>query len=133
MLWMPDTNVWINLIKHPGGAEEAGLLRHTRSEICSCTIVLAELWHGARKYGRPDRRRKHLDRLLSGLRSFPFDEAAADEYADIRHQLEVTGQTIGGNDLLIAAVCRSQDVTLATANTREFTRVPGLKIENWSS
>jgi predicted nucleic acid-binding protein len=42
--------------------------------------------------------------LLSGLRSFSFDDRAADEYADIRHQLGVAGQTIGGNDLLIAAI-----------------------------
>ncbi len=133
MLWMPDTNVWINIIKRPGGHEESGLLRHTRSEICTCTIVVAELWHGARKYGRPDRRREHIDRLLSGLPCFPFDEAAADEYADIRHQLEVAGQVIGGNDLLIAAVCRSREVTLVTANTGEFARVSGLKIEDWSS
>ncbi len=60
MLWMPDTNVWINIIKRPGGYEEAGLLRHTRAEICTYTILVAELWHGARK-------RNHIEQLQWSL------------------------------------------------------------------
>ena len=62
----------------------------------------------------------------------PFDDAAAEEYAKIRIYLERRGRIIGHNDLMIAAAARSRDLTLVTHNVREFTRVPGLRIEDWA-
>ncbi len=65
--------------------------------------------------------------LLAPYRSLPFDDAAADQYARIRHELETGGRTIGPNDLLISAICCANDLTLVTANTGEFGRVSGLR------
>ena len=61
----------------------------------------------------------------------PFDTPADDCYAKIRHILKVQGMPIGANDLLIAAHALSLDLILVTANVREFSRVPNLKLENW--
>ena len=60
------------------------------------------------------------------------DDIAAEYYGRIRFELERQGQVIGPNDLLIAAICLAHDCTLVTSNTAEFSRVPGLKCEDWS-
>ena len=61
----------------------------------------------------------------------PLDEPADEHYADIRAELERAGTPIGSHDLFIAAHARSRDMTLITHNMREFTRVPGLRVEDW--
>ncbi|QDU58086.1 type II toxin-antitoxin system VapC family toxin [Aeoliella mucimassa] len=133
MAWLPDTNVWINLLKQPGSLLERKVLSHSPDQILLCSIVKAELWHGAQKYGRTDRRLSLLDKLFAQFASLPFDDEAARHYADIRHQLESIGAVIGPNDLKIAAICRSTNLVLVTANLSEFSRVEGLQLEDWTS
>lgn len=133
MPWLPDTNVWIQLLKHPGGSVESRLLSHSPTEIRLCSIVKAELWHGAMKYERTDRRVAALAKLFGGFVSLPFDHVAAWHYGAIRHGLEIVGLPIGPNDLKIAAICRARGLTLVTNNTREFLRVRDLKVEDWSA
>ena len=69
--------------------------------------------------------------ILSALEVLPFDSPADRHYADIRQQLTRRGEIIGPNDLLIAAHARSQNLTVIIANTREFSRVPELGVEDW--
>lgn len=133
MPWLPDTNIWIRMLKSPGGELEQAVLRHAPDQIRLCSIVKAELWHGAHKYGRTDRRLDVLRRLFADFISLPFDDDAAWQYADIRHALEDAGCVIGPNDLKIAAICRAHNLTLVTANTSEFSRVANLDVEDWSS
>jgi len=133
MAWLPDTNVWIQVLKQPGGRLEQTVLSHPPDHILLCSVVKAELWHGAHKYGRTDRRLAVLAKLFAGLVSLPFDDDAAWHYADIRHQLEFAGSVIGPNDLKIAAICRASGLTMVTSNTAEFSRVPNLQIEDWSN
>jgi tRNA(fMet)-specific endonuclease VapC len=130
MPFLPDTNVWISLLKNPGGRLDTRISAEPVSEIHLCSIVKAELWHGAQKYGNQERRLRALGMLFSPFRSLPFDDAAAREYADIRHELETEGRVIGPNDLKIAAIARACGLTLVTADP-EFSRVRGLKVENW--
>lgn len=132
MAWLLDTNIWIRLLKSPDGNLEGRVLRQQPSEIRICSVVKAELWHGAHKYERRERRLVALDVLFRQFASLPFDDAAARHYADIRHQLETKGQTIGPNDLQIAAICRANGLTLVSTNTSEFGRVQGLKVEDWT-
>jgi tRNA(fMet)-specific endonuclease VapC len=73
-----------------------------------------------------------LDEFLRYVEVLDYPAAAALNYARIRADLKVRGTMIGGNDLLIAAHARSIGLTLVTNNTREFSRVHGLKIENWT-
>lgn len=92
----------------------------------------AELLHGARKYEKREDRIARVERTLAPFRSLPFDDAAAREYAEIRDVLETRGAVIGPNDLLIAAIARAHALTLVS-NNREFERVDGLKVEDWTS
>jgi tRNA(fMet)-specific endonuclease VapC len=133
MAWLLDTNAWIYHLKNPGGPIEQRLNRASPSEILLCSVVKAELWHGAQKYERQERRLAALQNLFQPLVSLPFDDTAARHYATIRHELESRGQVIGPNDLKIAAICQAHGLTLVTANTNEFGRVAGLKVEDWAT
>jgi tRNA(fMet)-specific endonuclease VapC len=132
MPWLLDTNVWITLLKR-----RAPLLRRKVDAldpdmILTCSIVKAELRHGAWKYELPDLRRAQVNAAMAPYRSLPFDDAAAEHYAYIRHDLERRGEIIGPNDLKIAAICLAHGLTLVSANAGEFSRVAGLPVEDWS-
>ena len=70
--------------------------------------------------------------FLSGITILPFGPEAAQAYGEIRHTLQSQGQLIGANDLLIAAHAKTAGLILVTHNTREFSRIEGLKIEDWA-
>jgi tRNA(fMet)-specific endonuclease VapC len=72
-----------------------------------------------------------MENMLAAIEVLPLEAEAQRHYADIRLRLERSGQPIGPNDLLIAAHARSLGLTLVTDNTGEFSRVPGLSVENW--
>ena len=131
MAFLPDTNVWISLLKNPASALDARIRAHPVSEILLCAVVKAELWHGAEKYGNRERRLRALEILFAPFASLPFDDAAARQYAEIRHRLETQGRVIGPNDLKVAAIARAHGLTLVSADS-EFRRVPGLIVEDWT-
>jgi tRNA(fMet)-specific endonuclease VapC len=128
-----DTNCWITLLKGRCPALKLRWSALTADELFTCSIVKAELWHGARKYDHSAQRRSVVDRLLAPYRSIPFDDPAAECYAAIRHELEMRGVIIGPNDVKIAAICVAFDLTLITANQAEFSRVRGLRLEDWTA
>lgn len=127
-----DTNVWIKLIKRRAPAVRAKLESLDPLRILTCSVVKGELWHGALRYENAEQRRAQVDAAMHPYASLPFDDAAAAEYARIRHVLEAEGRCIGPNDLLIAAICVANEVTLVTGNLDEFERVPGLRAEDWT-
>lgn len=130
-MFLFDTNCWIVLLKGRSTRLEERWGSVAANELLTCSVVKAELWHGAHKYNDPAERRRIVDHWLGLYRSLPFDDAAARQYADIRHHLEGRGEIIGPNDLKIAAICLSHDLTLVSANREEFGRVPGLRLEDW--
>jgi tRNA(fMet)-specific endonuclease VapC len=93
MAFLPDTNVWISLLKNPGGNLDARVRSQPVTDIFLCAVVKAELWHGAEKYGNRERRLRALDLLFAPFASLPFDDAAARQYAELRHHLEVQGRS----------------------------------------
>jgi tRNA(fMet)-specific endonuclease VapC len=125
-----DTNILSDLIRHPQGNIANKIHAVGESSVCTSIIVAAELRFGAAKSGS-SRLTDRVDIALSALEVLPSDSPADRHYADIRQQLTRRGEIIGPNDLLIAAHARSQDLIMITANTREFSRVPQLGVENW--
>ena len=99
-------------------------------KICTSIIVAAELRYGCAKSGSK-RLLKAVEALLGEIAVLPFDVPADAEYGGIRSKLEAGGTPIGGNDLLIAAHAQATGATIVTANSDEFKRIRGLKVENW--
>lgn len=93
----------------------------------------AELLFGAEKSARRELVQKQLQRFFSRFKSMPFDDAAAQTYGLLRATLEKEGQPIGPNDMLIAAIALAGELTLVTHNTAEFSRVPGISLEDWET
>jgi tRNA(fMet)-specific endonuclease VapC len=127
-----DTDTCINAMKgrYPGMVAMFGQFEPADFGIPA--IVHAELLLGILKCQSPAKTRDIVEAFLAPFELIPFDRAAAREYAIVRHDLEVMGKTIGPNDLMIAATVRARNLTLITHNVREFKRVTGLMIEDWS-
>lgn len=101
------------------------------SDVCLSAISRSELAFGAEASPQPQRDRERLDLLLRHMSVVDYPSGAAAHYAEIRAFLKKRGTMIGANDLFIAAHARCEGLVLVTNNTREFSRVPGLQIENW--
>jgi len=103
------------------------------SEVLLCSVVVYELRHGAERSSDPAREHAKLDVFLAPFASLPFDDHCARKCAEIRHELERQGNVIGPHDLQIAAIALHHGLTLVTHNVPEFSRIPGLKLEDWES
>src|SRR4051812_9041055 len=133
--YLLDTNTWIALLRWQNAGVLSRLKAQPAEEILLCSVVLAELWFGAE---RSDRNRRDdnfriIDEHADNYESLSFDNLAARDYAAIRAELINIGQPIGPNDTMIAAIARSRGATLITNNTAEFSRVPGLALDDWHS
>lgn len=106
------------------------LLSVSAGECCLSVITLAELRFGAARVNS-ERLRRQIEGFVALAPAVPFDHPADLSYAETRTHLEARGTPIGPHDLFIVAHALSLDPTLVTANIREFSRVPGLKVENW--
>ncbi len=96
------------------------------------TVTLHELWFGVHNSGRAAFNAKRLQDLVAALDVYPFDDPAAELSAELRAGLKAKGTPIGGFDTLIAGHALSLHAVLVTNNTREFGRVAGLKLEDWT-
>ena len=132
MHFLLDTNICIYLIKNRPPEVLEKFKQHPPSEVAISTITLFELEYGAEKSNRKQQAQKALKKFLSPLDIVDLDQAAANEAAIIRAQLEKKGTPIGPYDILIAGLARSRSMTLVTNNTKEFSRVDGLLLENWT-
>ena len=132
MRYLLDTNTIIFALKDAQREAALRIGQAAQSEVFVCSVVEAELYHGATKYERPSRREVVLGAFLQPFQSLPFDSSCVPHYARIRDHLESRGQIIGGNDLMIAAIAVTHDLTVVTHNCDEFNRVPGLSVEDWS-
>ncbi len=130
MRYLLDTNIVSDMMHRPQGNVTVRIGQVGQDSIFTSIVVVSELRFGVEKRGS----KKLADRLNDVLSELPVEglNAPSDEhYANIRAMLERQGELIGQNDLFIAAHALALDAVLVTANEREFSRVPGLKIENW--
>jgi tRNA(fMet)-specific endonuclease VapC len=132
MIYLIDTNIVIFALKDSQRAVARRLASISADEIVLASVVEAELYHGAEKYARAERRRETLTGFLALYPRLPFDSRCVPHYARIRHHLELQGQIIGANDLMIAATALAHGLTVITHNCDEFSRVPGLLWEDWA-
>lgn len=130
--YMLDTNMIAYARNRRPACVLERLLAHDPSEISISSITMAELEYGVFNSSRPQQNRIALMMFLSEISVLSFDAAASLEYGSIRFHLKKNGIIIGGNDILIAAHARSLGLTLVTHNTREFSRVENLHIEDWA-
>jgi tRNA(fMet)-specific endonuclease VapC len=130
-----DSNVVIAVIngRSPQVRERMEQALVSEEPIALSAIVLFELWFGIAKSERRAANIAELEAFLArGFEILALDDDDAEEAGDIRATLARAGTPIGPYDVLIAAQARRRDATLVTANGREFSRVPGLKIEDWT-
>lgn len=131
MIYLLDTNVCIHLLneKHPAILHH--FRQHVPADIALCSVVKAELLYGARRSQRVEANLQLLKAFFAPLQSLPFDDECAEHYGQIHADLLTQGKPIGPNDTMIAAIARAHDATLITHNIGEFSRVAGLRMEDW--
>lgn len=133
MIYLPDTNACITLLRQ----RDQRLIERWQSvrmtDIVLCAITVYELRYGAQRSSNPYSEHSKLDLFFSPFTSLPFDDHCAKRCAELRAELEANGKVIGPHDLQIAAIALQHGLTLVTHNSREFSRIIGLKLEDWEA
>lgn len=129
-MYLLDTNTLIYFFKGLGKVAE-NILSHSPKDITIPAIVLFELEVGIVKSNYPTQKRQQLESFVSQITIIPFEAKAARFAAAVRTNLEKLGMPIGPYDTLIAGTALSANSTLVTHNTKEFSRIVNLSIEDW--
>lgn len=130
--YLLDTNICIYIRQTKPERVLRRFRRLRPGEAVLSVITYGELFYGAMKSAQRAVALGKLHELAHLLPALPLPEAAAEVYGTIRAQLEARGETIGNNDLWIAAHALISGLILVTNNEREFGRVQGLRVQNWT-
>lgn len=130
MKYLLDTNICIYLINHRPERVLQHFYQHKIGDIAISAITASELAFGVEKTGSA-RNRRALEKFFLPLEILPFDDRAIWHYGKLRADLQRKGTPIGSLDMLIAAHALSLSMTLVTNNTKEFSRIANLTLENW--
>lgn len=133
MMYMLDTNAIIMAVRHPEWPIYPKIKEHLGKDLCISAVTYGELEYGIRKSANPEKNRLAITKILLGIRILDFDSRAAVHFGDIFAELESKRMRIGDRDTMIAAHARSLGYTVVTNNTREFSRVKGLNVEDWKN
>ena len=131
MTYLLDTNTCIRHLNQRSTPISKKLRLLSPKDIAVCSVVKAELYHGAMKSNNSARILVNQQLFLQAYQSLPFDDKAAEFYGKVKADLERFGTLIGPNDMLIASIALASSLILVTHNTREFSRVAGLSLEDW--
>lgn len=129
-LYMLDINIVSDLLRHPDSSAAKRIAEVGPDAICVSIITAAELRYGCARKGSA-KLLAHVEAILESVQVLALDVPADAEYGGIRVELEAAGKPIGPNDLLIAAHACAAGAILVTDNAGEFSRVRGLRVENW--
>ena len=132
MRYILDTDICIYIIKKKPEQVLKKLAKLASTDIAISTVTLSELIYGAEKSQHKEKNLEALTGFLVPIDILPWDDSAAKKAGEIRAVLEKSGKVIGPYDLQIAGQALSLNLTLVTNNEKEFSRVKGLKIENWA-
>lgn len=133
MKYLLDTNICVGIIRQKRPKLLQKLTQYSISDITVSSITVAELQFGVQKSSYPAQNSQALIQFLAPLTLLDFDYRAAEAYGHIRAYLEAQGTPIGSLDTLIAAHALSRNLIVVTSNVKEFARVRGLMVEDWSS
>jgi tRNA(fMet)-specific endonuclease VapC len=129
--YLLDTNTCIEYLRRATPRLVSRIQSKRPREVRLCSVVLAELYHGAHRSADPLTNLKLVNELSETFISLAFDDRAAETYGQLRATLEATGSIIGPYDLQIAAIGLTRGLIVVTSNVGEFSRVPGLVVEDW--
>lgn len=132
MKYMLDTNICIFAINRRPPEVRARFENLAIGDVGISSVTVSELQYGIAKSAYPERNQAALAKFLSPLVVLSYGEEAAREYGIIRYHLEKQGKPIGSMDMMIAAHALALNLTLVTNNLSEFSRVPRLKVEDWT-
>ena len=130
MRFLLDTNILSDLVRNPRGRITDRIKAVGEENVCTSIMVAAELRYGAVKKDSP-RLTMQLEAVLRAIDVLALEQPTDDVYGALRARLEQAGRSIGANDLFIAAHALALRHTLVTDNTREFSRIDDLRVENW--
>lgn len=129
--YMLDTNIIIYIIKNRPEQVKRQFKLH-KDQMCISSVTLGELVFGAEHSQQVERNLADIEAMIARLEVLPFDNKAAYHFGQIRAALYSIGRPIGPYDMMIAGQARASGLILVTNNSKEFERVPGLQLENWS-
>ncbi len=130
LAYMLDTNICIYVMKNYP-QELRDKFNSLAEQLCISSITLGELHYGAEKSARRADNLIAVEHFVARLEVLPFDEKAAAHYGQVRAELERAGTPCGPHDMQIGGHARSQGLIIVTNNMREFSRVKGIRVENW--
>lgn len=128
VLYVLDTDAVVDVVRGRHGVA-ARLAQESPEDVAIASMTLAELLYGAQCAQDPARSELAVRRFIEPVRVISFGRRASELHGRLRHATRQ--KTVGPNDLVIAATALAHDATLITANVREFSRIPNLRIENW--
>jgi len=131
MKYLLDTNACIKFINGDSESIKLKLQSYKPEDILLCSIVKSELMYGVQKSTKTAKNRERLNQFFLPFESLSFDDNCAAVYSEIRAALEKKGNVIGAYDMQIAAIAIRYNLILVTHNTKEFSRIANLKIEDW--
>jgi len=129
--YLLDTNAVIRLLNSPRSPLSSKVRQHRPADICISSVVSHELFYGAFKSGRQQVNVGLVDSLQFEV--LEFDKEDSRKAGEIRAMLAISGTPIGAYDVLIAGQAMARDLTLITRNTKEFSRVSGLELDDWEA
>jgi len=130
MIYMLDTDTVSHIVRKNNTVIEK-LKRYEDDDICISTITYAEIFYGLEKKGSM-KLFNEVSIIIGKMSIITFDESQSELYAKIRLELEKSGSPIGDMDMLIAAAALSIDAVLVSHNTKHFSNIKRLKVEDWT-
>jgi tRNA(fMet)-specific endonuclease VapC len=128
---MLDSSVCVPLLNGTEPALTERYVALVQGDYAVCSVIKAELLLGARRSTQPHRAVSRMNAFWNSMASLPFDDLAAEHFAEVGSMLKRAGKPIGVKDLMIAATARAHGLTVVTRNLSEFRRVADLRVERW--